>query len=140
MPTLTQVRNRVDDWLIVRWPLVQARQSAYFTAHERYWQGLKTASVEPEHTTAVYANAKQDRLTVKPTDQAEAWLDFLVGLDDLAIPAALVMDVYDGPHGHGYVTTVIARYNGTIYSRSQNVGPEKYRIIDWHVVEGDGFA
>ena len=135
MPTLLQVHSRANTWLTARWPVVQARQEDYLAAHGHYWQGLKTATVEPKHTTAAFADAKQDRLAVKPTDHIEAWLDFLAEIDDLAIPAALICDVYDGPLGHGYVATVIAQYNGTVYSRSQNVGKETWRTLNWHVIE-----
>jgi len=135
MPTLTDIRSRVDNWLAARWPVVQQRQNNYFSAHQKYWQGLKTATVEPKHTTAMFADDKQDKLAIKPTDQVESWLDFLAEIDDLAIPAALICDVYDGPLGYGYVATVIARYNGVIYSRSQNVGKETWRTLDWRVVD-----
>ena len=135
MPTLANVRTRVDNWLTARWPVVQTRQAVYFAAHGRYWQGLRTATVEPKHLTTAYADAKQDLLATKPTDQLESWLDMLAEIDNLAIPAVLIMDVYNGPLRHGYVATVITRYKGVVYSRSQNVGGEAWRTVDWHVVE-----
>lgn len=133
MATLAQLRTRVDDWLAARWPTVLARQDAFFTNRGRYWQGLITHTVIPAHTTAVDADVVADRLAMHPTDQAQSWLDVLAELSGIVFPAALVMDVYDGPQGKGYVATIFVRHNGTLYSRSQNVGPESFRTQAWAV-------
>lgn len=132
MPTLAQVRTRVDDWLTARWPTVQNRQDAYFQAHDRYWQGLRTHAITPNHTTASFADSISDLLANHPTDQEDDWLDFLSEIENVAIPAIFVMDVYDGPEGQGYVGHVYAAHNGTVYHRAQNVGPESYRTQGWH--------
>jgi len=59
-----------------------------------------------------------------------------VGIDswwsaDVDLPAAMVtsvrVDVYDGPHGSGYV--IIARAGA--FERRVNVGPELWREQDW---------
>lgn len=136
MATLAQVKTRVDDWLAARWPTVQARQTAYAAAHNgRYWQGLRCMAVEPNHTTAQFNDAVSDLLGGHPTDQAESWLDFLPEINGgTAIPAVFVMDAYQAPSGHGYVAHVYARYNGTLYHRTQNVGPLTERTQAWHVV------
>ena len=41
------------------------------------------------------------------------------------------MDVYDGPQGKGYVGTVWAAFDGSVYSRARNFGPETERTLDW---------
>lgn len=134
MATLAQVRDRVDDWLTARWPTVQARQTAYAAAHNgRYWQGLRCMVAEPNHTTAQFNDATPDRMSSKPTDQAESWMDFLSEINGVAIPAVFIMDAYQAPAGHGYVAHVYARHNGTLYHRAQNVGPETFRTQAWHV-------
>lgn len=137
MATLAQVRTRVDDWLAARWPTVQARQEVYLAAHGHYWQGKRTATLAPDHKTAAFEDAKADPLTDKPTDQSETWKDFLPEIDDLAIPCVFTVDVYSSPKGDGYVATVTAAYNGIVYSRSHNVGPESERTVAWHVVAAD---
>lgn len=135
MPTLGQMRNHADDWLQARWSTVQTRQENYKAAHGVYWQGLRSHTVEVNHTTADYDDQIADNLAGHPTDQSDNWLDILPEVDGIAFPAVFVMDVYKGPLGDGYVATVYAKYNGTIYSRSQNVGPESWRTLDWFVVE-----
>lgn len=136
MATLAQVRTRVDDWLTARWPTVQARQTAYAAAHGgRYFQGIRTHTVEPNHTTATFADTTSDKLATKPTDQAEDWLSFLSEINGVAIPAVFVMDVYQSPSGWGYVAHVYARHNGVLYHRAQNVGPETDRTQAWHAVD-----
>lgn len=133
MPTLANVRDRADNWLAARWATVRDREIAYQAAHGHYWQGLVTHTDFPAHATAAYADSIGDLLARHPTDQTDDWLTLLPEINNLAIPAALVMDVYDGPSGQGFVATVWCKYNGTIYTRSQNYGPETWRTVAWHV-------
>ena len=137
MPTLKQLRDKADAWLTPRWTIMVDRQETYRAAHGRYWQGLIFHTVIPEATTTKWGDLIPDRLTVKPSDQAENWLDFLPELEGIAVAAALWVDVYDGPQGHGFVANLAARYNGTLYHRAQNRGPETWRTQDWHVVNED---
>jgi hypothetical protein len=134
VPTLNQVRNKVDNWLAVRWPTVQGRQEAYLLAHGRYWQGLRTHTFDLAYTTQVDAEANGNALTDHPTDQTESWLDFVPEWGGTALPAVFVMDVYQSPAGWGYVATVTVLHNGTRYRRSQNVGSETWRTQAWVVV------
>ena len=138
MPTLSAVRNRVDTILANHWPNVQARQAAYFARTGRYWQGLRTHLVTPAHVTAAYSDVAPTRYTDKPTDQAESWAAALQEIEGVALPMTIIMDVYQTPQGWGYVATVEVRYNGTLYSRSQNVGVEAWRTVAWHVVDESG--
>ena len=135
MATLSQMRDRVDSWLAARWPTVVARQQNYFVNRGRYWQGLITHSLLPEHTNSRDGDALADRLAVNPTDQFENWAVVFPEWSTELLPAAIQIDVYDGPAGKGWVATIWVKYNGTIYSRSQNVGPESHRTQSWHVVE-----
>lgn len=134
MATLANVRDRVDSWLAARWPTVQARQEAYLAAHGHYWQGIRSTILEPNHTTADFADTIPDNMSSKPTDQVETWMDFLPEMNNTSIPAVFIMDVYQSPQGSGYVAHVLARYNGTLYHRAQNVGPESFRTQAWHIV------
>ena len=122
MPTLNQARTRANDWLTARWPALVNRQEAFFLAHGRYWQGLITHLVPPNHTSDSYGDSIADRLAIKPSDEAENWIDAFPALEGVNFPAALQIDVYEAPEGHGWVATIWVRFNGTIYSRSQNVG------------------
>jgi len=135
MPTLAAVRTTVDNWLAARWPVVTARQDAYFANHGRYWQGLRTHLAIPSHTNSTDGSAVADRLAEHPTDQASSWLDVLAEWSGVPIAAAVVMAAYEGPLGHGYVGTVILLHNGTTYLRRQNVGPESYRTEAWRILD-----
>ena len=135
MPTLAQVRNRVDNKLAnVVWPLIVAKQEVYFDANDVYWQGLRTHSIEPAHVTADYADTVPTELDGSPNDQPVSWTTFIPEINT-SLPAAFVSDVYHGPEGQGFVISVYARYNGTLYSRSQNSGPETWRTVGWHSVD-----
>jgi hypothetical protein len=134
MPTLAQMRTAVDNWLTNKWPAVTSRQETYFANQGRYWQGLITHLVPPAHTNSTDGSKTGDRLDQGPSDQpnSRTWLDvFPEWLSEL-LPATAIMDVYDGPLGKGYVATVRATHNGTLYERSQNVGPETWRTQAWH--------
>ena len=164
MPTLGQVRDRVDDKLAnVVWPLIVTRQDRYKNGvidhwedeegntvpegdplavtpiysvqpHGNYFQGLRTHSIEPAHVTATFADTVPTELDGNPSDQPVTWTSFIPEINT-SLPAAFVSDVYHGPQGQGFVISVYARYNGTLYSRSQNSGPETWRTVGWHSVD-----
>lgn len=137
MATLIQLRNRVDAWIDARLPAVQAMQEAFRASHGRYWQGLKTHSKPPEHTTAEDVDADPDGLDEKPTDEQETWRTSFPALASIKFPASLTCDTYSGPGGHGYVLTVRVSHNGKTYSRAINVGPETDRSYGWRLEEPD---
>ena len=132
MPTLQEIKDTADAWLLARWPTIQTRQTNYAGNHGgRYWQGLRTHSVIP--TDAIDAPA--DLLDTHPTDQNESWNDAIPGLP-ANWPIAFVMNVYNGPQGWGYVAHVfvyVSQLDRT-YTRSQNVGSETWRTQGWHEV------
>jgi len=132
--TLAQLRTRVDAWLADKWPIVVSRQETYFGNHGRYWQGLLTHTNIPAHTTASDSDSVADRLTTTPNDQTETWLNVFAEWQLEAFPAAVKVDAYDGPDGKGFVATIFIRHNGTLYSRSQAVGPETWATRAWRVV------
>ena len=132
MATLAQLRIRVDAWLADKWPTVVARQQNYFTNRGHYWQGLKTHTIDPAHTNGSDGDSAPDRLNSNPTDQFENWSNVFPEWDGVPIPCALQVDTYgvaqrneDGSVTvlQGWVATIWIRYNGVLYSRSQNVGP-----------------
>ena len=134
MPTISAVRTAVDNRLATLWSIVQTRQDAYYATHGRYFQGKRTASVEPANTGAgSLQTAAADLLSDRPTDQVHTWLDFLPELNGLAIEMVLTIDVYESVDGWGYVGTVRVSHNGTIYERAANHGPETWRAFAWRV-------
>lgn len=128
MPTLNEVRTRVNDWLSVRWPTLVDRQEQYFANHGRYFQGLWTHSAEVEDG----ADVAPDNLLLGPTDQAARWPDFIT-LPNL-LPCALRIDVYEGPDGHGWRITLRVKVAGNVYQRQAEVGPQGQEIGGWHQV------
>jgi len=59
---------------------------------------------------------------------------------DVSLPFALAVHVYNGPQGHGFVGQVWVKYEGTIYTRAKNYGPEDWRTRDWDIATGAIFA
>jgi hypothetical protein len=133
--TLNQVRNKVDNWLAPRWQIVQDRQTQYFNQHGHYWQGLRSHTFDLSYTAAIDAEAPADALNMFPSDQPTSWIDVFPEFDGTPIPAVLIVDVYDGPDGHGYVATLIVLYDGNTYVRAAQVGPEEWRAAGWHQIQ-----
>lgn len=133
MPTLAQLRDRVDTFVSNHWSTVVARQENYRANKGQYWQGLLTHTNIPNHLSGGFADAIADRLNINPTDQFENWKNVFPEWDGVALPAALQVDVYDGPSGKGWTITVWVKFNGTIYTRTVNVGPENWRAKPWDV-------
>lgn len=88
----------------------------------------------------LYTNTPADGIAELPTDLEAKPTDGVKGADlwtaigEQAYPANLHIDVYDGPSGLGYVLVVQAKFNGQLWQREINVGPEDYRNSDWTVV------
>lgn len=134
--TLASTRTAVNNWLTNNWPAVSSKQAAYLTNHGRYWQGLLTCTSTngiPNFTTAADGSGVMDNLASKPYYQSESISDIFAGFVGIGLPCAFLCDQYDGPLGLGYVVTVFVRFNGTIYTRSHNTGPETWREADWAV-------
>jgi hypothetical protein len=136
MPTLADVRTRVDNWLAGKWPTIVARQDNFYTNRGRYWQGVKTHTFNaiPRHMPAAYHDSAPDQLVFNVNDAFDNWKAAFPEWDGVAIAACLSVDVYDGPNGKGWCATVWAFFNGKLYSRSHNVGPESWRTKAWAAV------
>lgn len=140
MPTLGQIRTKVDNWLAARWPTIVARQQNYFSNTGNYWQGLRTHTVCPSHTNgADDGDTEADRLNDQPDDQGEfgAWANVFPEWVSELLPACVWIDVYDSPQGKGWVANIEVTYGGVKYARSQNVGPLSERTKGWHEVVED---
>jgi hypothetical protein len=132
--SIATVRTKIDDWLTPRWATLVDRQDTFFTNRGKYFQGKWTHSGEVEQTDALNGDTVADRLTDSPTDQPQHWRDFIGNaFNTLPLPARLRIDVYNGPLGQGWVATLQVRYDGNVYERSRNVGPETWRTKAWHL-------
>lgn len=134
--TLASARLKVDTWLTNNWPMVAGAQDDYYASHGRYWQGLLSCTgtnTIPNFTATSDGDNVQSNLFSKPYYEAESIADIFPKLVGVVLPAAFQCDQYVGPLGAGYTITVWVRFNGTIYTRSKTVGPEKWRDADWAV-------
>lgn len=132
--TLASTRLKVDTWLTNNFPVVMAKQDAYYATHQRYWQGLLSCTSTnriPNFTAAADGDATADNPASKPYYQAESISDFFPAFVGVSLPAAFKCDQYVGPLGAGYTVAVYVRFNGRIFTRSHTVGPERWRESDW---------
>jgi len=126
MPTLNQVRTKVDNWAATAWTdFIVPRQELYFAAHGHYFQGLVTHTRIPSADLLVYHPELGDQLDLSPTDQPTTWNDMFPEVD-VPLDFALKCDVYDGPLGSGYWVTLYVGYQGDVYKRVKGHGPEDH--------------
>lgn len=127
MPTLQEVRDKVDTRLAQIWPVITNRQDTYFQLHGRYWQGI----IDPQSLITDATDTDLDS-SLHPTDQQETWLDMFGAQLPAQLPMQIQIDAYQSVEGHGFVATVYVKFNGNIYSRSRGIGPED-RNQSWHI-------
>jgi len=133
MPTLLATQTLVDEFVAANLAVLTARQENFRTNRGRYWQGLSTHVMRPSHTNGSDGSAPGDRLLVHPTDQFDDWdavfPEWRAG--SVLLPAALRIDVYDGPDGRGWAIVIEFLHAGTLWRRVINVGPETSRSKPW---------
>ncbi|MDV2479218.1 MAG: hypothetical protein RX317_03120 [bacterium] len=135
MPIPSQLKTKIDGRLGLLLTHLEARQDAYFTAHGRYFQGIKTHTVLPKGE--IDEETPPDR-TRKPTDQAEDWNGAGIILP-AKMPFALAMDVYDGPRGKGWSARVEVEHQGREFARRVGFGPDATQYThDWQEVTDEG--
>ncbi len=97
---------------------VVAFQAGYFGPRGRFWQGIRL----PTHDTP--------DLSLRPTDQSEDW-GWNSAFNFPKIPgSAFRVDVYEGPLGHGFVTTAEIADEPGVWRKAMAEGPE-VREFDW---------
>jgi hypothetical protein len=132
MPQLAQVQAAADAFVqSTWWTTLTTRQGNYFASHGRFFQGLSTHAVLPAHTNGRDDSKPPDRLTTRPTDQTETWMDQLPEWASTTMPASVRINVYDGPFGHGWTVTLELTHSGVIWRRTVNVGPETHHAQPW---------
>lgn len=135
MPIPAGLKAKIDGRLGLMLTHLEARQDAYFTAHGRYFQGIKTHTVLPKGE--IDEETPPDR-TRKPTDQAEDWDDAGIILP-ATMPMALAVDTYDGPRGKGWSARVEVEHQGREFARRVGFGPDaEHYTNDWQDVTDEG--
>ena len=111
------LREDVDARLTTLWPHIVARQEAFFAAHGRYFQGLRTHATIPAN-----GDETPPDLTTNPHDQPETWAGagYAFGA---TLPMRIAVDTYAGPLGAGWVARVWVRAAAVVWTRARGVGP-----------------
>lgn len=109
---------------------LQSKQSTYFTANNRYWQGISSPTPSPADGASPARN-----FSLKPTDQSADWDDF--GTDAAATGViAIGVDVYENKDGFGYIVFGQVISASDTYRRSENIeGTDTNATHDWEIVE-----
>jgi hypothetical protein len=133
MATPEQILAQVDQRAGAQFHKLVTAQTNYHAARGKFAQGLPTHTTPP--TDGV--DSPPDRLSHRPTDQAESW-DDLSQQYALAFPspniAALSIDPYHGPRGQGWVARLQVVITGQLWEKCINVGPETERNQPWKVI------
>lgn len=126
--TLQQIKDQADAKLATLWTAVQNKEAAYFAANGRYWQGLKTHTVNPADGNETLPNVG----TATPYYQSDP---YPLAIRNTALPMALEIHQYQCPDGtKGYQAFVYVTVLGETYTRSAQVGPETWRAYGWRKI------
>lgn len=123
----------IDALIALHWVKVQSWQATYAAGHRgQHFQALRSHSVLPADGQALAV----DRLSTKPTDQAETLSALWSGaLLPASLPFAITLNTYDGPAGRGWEAVVELVLDGQTWQRVINSGPEAYRESGWARLE-----
>ena len=123
-PTLAYYDAQINVLL----PRLIGFQEGYHNATGKHYQALKS------HSQAPTVPIEPDRMSGKPTDQAEDLAYFWDNEAHLPkkLDWAFAINTYSGPDGDGYVLVVTAALiRDETWTRSVNVGPEEWRSTEW---------
>jgi hypothetical protein len=120
------VLTQIDADIEVIWPVIMERQSQYFEMTGAYFQGVPTHDDPPaDGYTEI-----PDNFTESLSDQPYTWNDIHI-LPYEPIGYSVAIDVYQGLSGWGYVARFSVTFDGIIYQRAINYGPESERSFQW---------
>jgi len=137
MANVEQILGTIDAGLIQYLPVIGQLQDDYYQENGKYSQGLFTHSSPPVDNNSL----PPDQLSLKPTDQENAWSDLTNGVMPATMLSRMKIDTYSGPSGDGYVVVLEKIINGITYTRHHNVGPEAHRSVNWlSVPEEEDFS
>lgn len=113
---------------------VSIAQTAYFSAHGKYFQGIKTPTAQLDGITEGTLD-----VDVKPLDQSESWIDFAPTIfqRNSKIPYQISIDVYETFEGWGWIMTFELWYLGThyVYHHYEGITPAIFNTFDeWIII------
>jgi len=138
--TLGQVRTVANARLAALWTnIILPKQLAWFAIHGRYAQALHTQNIPNTSAADIVVQELIPITDVAPHDHPGQTAREVFGNVNInvSLPFALAAHAYNGPQGHGFVGQVWVKFDGTIYTRAKNYGPEEWRTFDWNIATGD---
>ena len=128
MATAQQIRDACDAKLATFWPAFQTRQTTYFSgpgSGRRYFQALASHAVIPANGIEAPSSP-----VGRPTNQTEGWGDSGFTLP-ATMPMAMLIHVYDGPLGRGYVARIEVLIGLRRWAKTLQIGQETWRERAW---------
>jgi hypothetical protein len=117
----------IDQDITSLWPTISARQSVYYRMTGRYFQGLASSDTIPQDGIETLPDNYLDN----PTDQSYRWNDIKI-LPYTPLPYQVIIDVYDGPQGKGYVCRFRIVVDGVLWERDVNEGGQVEQDRYWY--------
>lgn len=136
MTTIAQVRDTANVRLATLWTnVILPKQIAWFAEHGEYAQILYTKNLPENASGASPVQELVPDTDLQPGDRPGMTAKAVFGAVsiDVQLPFALATTYYNGPSGKGFVGQVWVKFDGTIYTRAKNYGPEEWRTHDWQV-------
>jgi hypothetical protein len=113
--------------------VIRPKQLEWFAVHGEYAQCLYTRNLPNNRTTDPDVREAFPVTNLEPHDRAGMTAKAIFGPVniDVSLPFAIATHAYDGPQGHGFIGQVWVKYEGTIYTKAKNYGPESHWTFDW---------
>lgn len=135
MPTLTQIKTRVNARTVALWTLLQARQEAYIQNNGIYWQGRITPRQIPAFSETDGRPLAADKTGDVAGSHSVSWDTMLPEVKNTPLSAQLQVDTYKSSRGYGYALTMRLLYKGRLFSRTKHYGPETYIDESWREID-----
>ena len=122
LPTQASAAARMLDRFHAR---LGEHQANYMARTGKYWQG-----------SGLDLRPFAADLGIRPTDQPDDWR-WSEGFGFPRLPGFVRVDVYEGPQGWGYVTSIDLPGDQGSWVKARAEGPEAREIADWTWIEDD---
>lgn len=111
MATLQQVRDKANAKLATLWPVLQAKQDAYFMKHGKYFQLLAGSDLTLDGADTPF-------MVVTPSDEIHI-IDIDIAWSE-TVPFKIEVKEWVGKENVGYLARVTVNHQGTLYRRERD--------------------
>ena len=134
MPQLAVLQSSIDSVWASAAVALNAHQSNFLANRGNYWGVVRTHSVIPSHTLSKLNSTVPDSLNIGSGGDYNNWIAIHPEWTATPLPCNVIVLAYNGPDGRGYEVVLQFIWEGNLYERHINIGPETYRNAPWALI------